>query len=510
MAARYPNGTDKKTGINKKASIPGNRRSNHENDHYRSLVENVPLALWKAPYDSFQFSYVSPEAEKIFGYSRDECLEPDFLENIIPPEEREWVREYTRLAVQENHTYQIEYHIITKKGKVKTLRDTVRLISRDGKPYEKIGATVDISVYSQTMDELQASNRKFFSAFYNFPVPAAIFRLKDGRCIDVNKNFIQASGFERNDILGKSPFDMSVFVLTGERDHVINSLRKKMRLDKYPVLLKDAFSRVRNILVSAERFENDGEPCMLFMFHDVTEQISTEQRLQQINRELETFMYKSSHNLKGPVASIKGLLYLARKGKSDPQTMQYLELMEKSAEGLENTLTELMDIARLKQGQLKIEVVDLHFLLDEIENKLKFMPDWQEVNYEVAIQQTSPFYTDYSLLHSILQNLVENAVKYREEKRETHIQISAVIRRKAVEIQVKDTGIGIPEDQHERVFEMFYRAHQKANGTGLGLYIVRNSVQKLDGKITLKSAPGHGSCFKVSIPNLYFPEKAEK
>ena len=501
MATRFKNGSDKGSTSNR-TPTPANRRSKDGQDHYRSLVENAAVVLWTAPHDSFQYSYISPEAEKIFGYPQEECLKAGFLEKVIPFEEWDWVKEYTRLAVQENHTYQIEYHIVTAKGKLKTLRDNVRLVYKDGKPHQKVGATVDISVYSQTMDELQASNRKFFSAFFSFPIPAAIFRISDGRCIDVNNNFLRVSGIDRNDIVGKSPFELNVWINAADRDQVLSRIKNNMRLDKYPVVIKDAFSRVRNVLVSAERFDSNGEPSMLLMFHDVTDQIKTEQRLQQINRELETFMYKSSHNLKGPVASIKGLLYLTSKQINDPQSQQYLDLMVQSADGLETTLKELMDIARLKQGVLKIEVVDLKLLLNEVKNKLKFMPEWQNVSLQIHVQQTYPFYSDPSLLYSILQNLVENAVKYKEEKRETFIEVKAVIRKKAIEIVVKDNGIGIPEEQHERVFEMFYRAHSKANGSGLGLYIVRNSVEKLGGKISLQSTPGVGSSFQIALPNL--------
>ena len=506
MATRFKNGKDKGSVSNRTPATADKRRIFDEQHHYRSLVENAAVVLWTAPHDSFQYSYVSPEAEKVFGYPLEECLRPDFLKKVIPLEEWDWVKEYTRHAVQENHTYQIEYHIVTAKGKLKTLRDTVRLVFKDGKPYQKVGATVDISEYSQTMDELQASNRKFFSAFFSFPIPAAIFRLADGKCLDVNKNFLRVSGIDRNEIIGKNPAELNVWINNADKDHVMELLKTNMRLDKYPMVLKDAYSRIRNVLISAERFDNNGEPSMLLMFHDVTEQIKTEQRLQQINRELETFMYKSSHNLKGPVASIKGLLYLTSQQIKDPQSKQYLDMMVQSADGLENTLKELMDIARLKQGVLKIEVVDLKFLLNEVKNKLKFMPEWQNVSLQKYVQQTHPFYSDPSLLYSILQNLVENAVKYKEEKRETLIEVKATIRKKAIEIIVKDNGIGIPEEHHERVFEMFYRAHTKANGSGLGLYIVRNSVEKLGGKISLKSQPGVGSSFHLSLPNLLPPK----
>lgn len=499
--------TPKRLGRKKKNGRPlsKRRKPHHENvpmEIYTALVENAAVALWSAPYDSFTFTYVSPEAERIFGYSAEECLQPDFFEKIVLPEEREWVQEYSRLAIQEKHTYQFDYHIITKKGKVRTLRDTVRLTYREGKPYQKIGVTQDISVYHQTIDELHESNLKFYRAFHNFPIPALISRIKDAKVLDVNKDFLEVSGYERHEIVGKSAFEIDAWINPMERDQVLKVLQKNSRVDKYPVLLKDAYSRTRNVLLSAEGFESKGDLCVLLMLHDVTEQIKTEERLQQINRELETFMYKSSHNLKGPVASIKGLIYLSEKEIKDPQAKEYLDLMQKSARGLETTLEELMDIARLKQGKLKIEVVDLQCMLEDISNKLRFMPEWQNVSYKVSVEQKSPFYTDSSMISSILQNLVENAVKYQAEDSTPEISVTATIQPKVAEISVQDNGIGIPEDQLERVFEMFYRAHDKVGGSGLGLYIVRNSIEKLGGSIRLKSERKKGSVFHISLPNI--------
>lgn len=472
-----------------------------ENSLYQTIVENAAVALWSAPFDSFDFTYLNPGGEKIYGYPREECLQSGFLTRIIVPDEREWVEEYSRLAVQEKHTYQLEYHIKTGKGKVRAIRDTINLTYKNGKPFLKVGVSMDVSVYKETLNELQASNRRFYSAFHKFPIPALLSRVKDAQIIDLNKNFLEISGYDRNELVGKSAFATDAWADPAEKNQVINFIRKSGRIEKYPVLLRDAWGRVRNILLSAEIFDNNGEMCVLLMFYDVTEQIKTEERLQQINRELETFMYKSSHNLKGPVASIKGLLYLAGLENSGEKMKEYIVLLQQSTRGLEVTLEELMDITRLKQGNVKPELVDVAAMAEEISNRLRFMPEWQNISFRVSVRQKSPFYTDAGMLRSVLQNLMENAVKYKNEKVVPKIRISVIIQKKVVEILVKDNGIGIPEEQQERIFEMFYRAHQKASGTGLGLYIVKSSVEKLGGIISLQSKEGQGSLFRITLPN---------
>lgn len=469
---------------------------------FQMLVNTAGVAIWWSDPEDMDFKYLSPEAEKIFGYTVEEAIQPGFRNKLLHPDDRDWVMEYCSLATREGHPHQLEYRIITKEGKIRTVRDIVRLTYKQGKPKARIGVITDISIHMLTMEELQASNERFFRAFHNFPIPATISRVKDSRLIDVNKNFLLASGFERNEILGKTAFELKGWTSLSERDEILKMLKNNQRVDKYPIVMIDAFGRSRNLLISAELFESNGETCLLLMFYDITEQIKAEDRLQAINRELEIFMYKSSHNLKGPVASVKGLVHLLKEGGDESNKIEYLDLMERSVLGLENTLEELMDIARVKQGKLKIESVDLKQTLEDIGLKLQFMKEWAGIHYTFTVEQQHSFYTDANLLYSILQNLIENAVKYKHEKNNPKVEVEAEVGLRQTKISVKDNGIGIFPEQQERIFEMFYRASEIGSGTGLGLYIVRNAVQKLGGSISVESRPLEGSCFRISLPNL--------
>lgn len=379
------------------ASSPHNKAISSENQQanparpYQEILEAVGVVIWRSPANSFQYTYLNPEAEALFGYPLEECLKKGFWETIVHPDDRDWAKEYCNLALQEKQPYQLDYRIVTKDGQTKTVRDIVRLSCTKANMYEQVGVMSDITIQAQTIEELQKSNEKFYRTFHNFPIPASISRLRDGCLLDVNKNFVIVSGFERSQLVGKSSFDLGAWIHPEERMQIVELVRKNERVDKFPVLMKDAFERERNMLISAELFEFEGEACLLFMFYDVTERLKTEERLQAANRELETFMYKSSHNLKGPVASIKGLLQLAEREVSDARAKEYLNLMNRSAQGLENTLEELLDITRLKQGSLKVESVDLRHMLDEISNKLKFMPEWNKLQFQAQVKQEQPF-----------------------------------------------------------------------------------------------------------------------
>lgn len=481
----------------------GIRYNSPPESFYKMLVNTSGVALWWSGLHENDFEYISPEAEKILGYSLEEALEPGFRKKLIHPEDLVWVEEYCDLATKEAHPHQLEYRIITKQGKVRTIRDIVRLNFQKGVPVAKTGVMIDVSIHMLTIEELQASNEKFYRAFHNFPIPAIITRLKDARLLDVNKNFLLASGYERSELLDKTAFELKGWTNLLQRAEIMDMLKNKERVDKYPVVMQDAFGRPRNLLISVEVFESHGERCLLLMFYDITDQIKAEDRLQAINREMEIFMYKSSHNLKGPVASIKGLLQLIKEEQEPLGSSPYLEMMDRSIKGLETTLDELMDIARVKQGSLKIEPVDLRQMFDDIGQKLRFMKEWAGIKYSIRVEQEHPFYSDINLLYSILQNLIENSVKYKRLKNNSKISVKAVVGLRQAEISVSDNGLGILPQLQERIFEMFYRAHLDSTGTGLGLYLVRNAVQKLGGTIRLESIPEEGSTFELSLPNLF-------
>lgn len=470
---------------------------------FQMLVNTAGVAIWWSSPESLDFKYLSPEAEKIFGYTLEEAIQPGFRSELLHPDDRDWVEEYCLMATREGHPHQLEYRIISKDGKVRTIRDIVRVNYKNGKPVAKVGVITDISIHMLTLEELQASNERFYRAFHNFPIPATISRVKDSRLIDVNKNFLAASGFERNEVLGKTAFELKGWNDLADRKQIISMLKNNQRVDKFPIVLQDAFGRNRNLLLSAELFESNGEPCLLLMFYDITDQIKAEDRLQAINRELEIFMYKSSHNLKGPVASIKGLLQLMQKEEEEgTEKKEYLDLMERSVSGLENTLEELMDIAHVKQGKLKIEAVDLKHMLTDIGQKLQFMKEWTGIQYTIKVDQQHTFYTDANLIYSILQNLIENAVKYKHGKNNPIVEVEAEVGMRQTKISVRDNGIGIAPELQGRIFEMFFRANQGGSGTGLGLYLVTNAIQKLGGSISVESSPMEGSRFRISLPNL--------
>ncbi|HRH64942.1 MAG TPA: PAS domain-containing sensor histidine kinase [Bacteroidia bacterium] len=233
---------------------------------------------------------------------------------------------------------------------------------------------------------------------------------------------------------------------------------------------------------------------------DITDRKKTEKELLETNQELDTFFYKASHDLKGPLASVMGIVNLARLENKDEVIDKYFDMVETSIRRLDRTLLDLIDLARTRKGASKLSVINVKSLVDEILHSLKHLPAYDRINFEVKIDRQIEITTDKVLVLSVFQNLIHNAINYCNQQ-SPWIRLKVEETDEGIELEIADNGKGIPETVKNRMFEMFYRGHPDSNGSGLGLFIVKNALEKMKGKIRFESDPGKGTTFYVSIPN---------
>jgi hypothetical protein len=223
--------------------------------------------------------------------------------------------------------------------------------------------------------------------------------------------------------------------------------------------------------------------------------------LRQKNDELNTLIYRSSHDLRAPVTSLLGLVNVAKKEISDPVAEKYMNIIETTSLRLESILRDLMHNTRVTQGKTAIASFTLESLLETVVNNLAYLDDVRYVALEKEIPAGFKLVTDKYLMESVLQNLVHNAVKYRNKNiQNAFVRISAAASGSWVVIKVADNGKGMSPEVVSRIFEMFFKGDLDSRGTGLGLYIVKNSVEKLGGKVEVESKEGKGSTFTIILP----------
>lgn len=225
--------------------------------------------------------------------------------------------------------------------------------------------------------------------------------------------------------------------------------------------------------------------------------------LRKLNTELDRFVYSVSHDLRAPIASVLGLIYLSRMSSSFEEVKLYADLQEKSLKKLESFIADILDYSKNNRMDLNVQEVDFQQEFEDIlELQTQYIPN-QKIETQISIQQPNLFFTDKQRLNILLNNLVSNAFRYyNPDQKQSFIHLSAEVFPEKAIIKIMDNGIGIGREHIEKIFGMFYRATSTVTGSGLGLYITKEVVEKLKGKISVSSELGKGTDFIIEIPNL--------
>ncbi|RUA31851.1 MAG: hypothetical protein DSY77_12505 [Bacteroidetes bacterium] len=224
--------------------------------------------------------------------------------------------------------------------------------------------------------------------------------------------------------------------------------------------------------------------------------------LEKTNRELDSFLYSTSHDLRAPVASLLGLINIAKHDIKDESGQQYVKMMEERVKKLDHIFGDILNYSRNIKTEINLKTFRLGEMVEDVITDVKFNQGADSIRLDYDEQIHHILRTDYYQLKVVLGNLISNAVKYHDAKKpDQFIAIRFEKIDRDVHISVEDNGIGIaPESQH-KVFDMFYRATSEAEGSGLGLFIVQQALEKINARITLVSELGKGSIFKVIINN---------
>lgn len=221
--------------------------------------------------------------------------------------------------------------------------------------------------------------------------------------------------------------------------------------------------------------------------------------LQKVNDELDRFVYSVSHDLRSPLSSILGLTNLAKHTSDHDELLQILSLIQGRVSAQDHFIKEIIDYSRNARTETTTEPIHLAALVHEMIDALRFNHNADKIEFKQTIESNVVIYSDRIRLTVILSNLIANAIKYHDfSKAHPFIEIGFEEQRNA--IFVTDNGAGIPVENQEKIFNMFFRGSDRSTGSGLGLFITREAVDKLGGEITLQSQFGEGSTFVVALP----------
>lgn len=217
--------------------------------------------------------------------------------------------------------------------------------------------------------------------------------------------------------------------------------------------------------------------------------------------ESESFFYLAAHDLRAPLMSVKGLLNLIKIDPEKKNLDQYFNLLERSVDKMNQSITEIITYAMGSKVKILPQEVNLRTIAEAAVQALRFI-DGEKIRIELFIEQNLVFNSDYRILFAIFNNIISNAIRYRDPDKASFLKISAISNSEDIEITFEDNGIGMGEVTMKKAFDKFFLASPEQGGTGLGLYMVKNAVEKLDGNIQVESKIGEGTTFTIQIPTL--------
>jgi len=237
-----------------------------------------------------------------------------------------------------------------------------------------------------------------------------------------------------------------------------------------------------------------GMSMVMWFLEDERENLNKE------NKELDSFLSNTSHDLRTPIASILGLTYLGKLELQEEKARSFMNMIEERIKKLDLVIGDILSLSRSKKIDLKIEDLTFSKLLDETMADIRFNKGVSAIQLEYQGDSSHVFRSDYNQMKIILINLMSNAVKYHNlDQHNPYIRVSYKRIKSVVEIAIQDNGQGISRESLPKIFDMFYRASSSTEGTGLGLYIVQEALSKVKGIILVDSELGKGSTFKIVL-----------
>jgi PAS domain S-box-containing protein len=224
--------------------------------------------------------------------------------------------------------------------------------------------------------------------------------------------------------------------------------------------------------------------------------------LVKINDELDSFIYRASHDLRAPLSSILGLTEIGLRSGKEDDMKSCLSMIKERVEAQDQVIHDIIDYARNLRTDVINERFNLKLLIFEVIDTLLFNEGADKIDFQIQVADDLEIDADKMRLTIILSNLLSNAVKYHDSaKNNQFVRVTTELTDSTLTTHIEDNGLGIPGDQQDKIFNMFYRASEKSKGSGLGLFIVKDTLEKLRGTIEFVSTPGKGSRFTFVIPH---------
>lgn len=480
-------------------------QSQHKLDLLSRFPEENPNVVLRLDYN-LNLLYLNPAAftnfVKDFKIQSNTIFDPELAEELKIAVQNKHVTG-TLTVTRNNRFYNIYYkNVIVHNYLNIYANDITNFISEINLKQEELN-----SLLTKISEQKQ-----FYEKILDLlPMDLAVFDLNH-KFMYINKTAVKDKKL-RGWLIGKDEFDYCKyrgidisFAKTRHNKH--NEVLQKKESETWveeQLLLNKEVKYTQRTLIPLKLDEN--LEFILGIGIDITDNIIREKELVtknneliRINEELDSFVYSTSHDLRSPLLSIKGIIELLKEVEGlDERCIKYFEMINSSADRLDNNIKDIIEISKNAKLELQFEQVNIIDLATEIYNDTKYL-NTNKIDFNVFNQSPIFITTDKTRMSIILKNIISNCFKYhKKDLSYKFIDINIKENENNYIISISDNGQGMSKDVQEKIFHMFYRGSYESVGTGLGLYIVKEIVKKLKGEIHVASEVGVGSTFTITL-----------
>lgn len=443
--------------------------------------------------------FISTPWKTMLGFAADEAIDLEGLwESLLHPDEKEQALAYVQSFFDgSSGEYDTSFRLRHKDGSYRWIRSRAKAVrDKNGKVIRISGTHTDITERKLAQDALLKSELKFRAIFENSLVGMFRTDVKTGEIIESNDKFWEIMRSNRRE--GLTTLDY--YKKPEDREIVLNALKEKDTAENMEMEIQRGDGKFIWVSFNLRYYRDEG--IIETIITDITDRKNNLLELQKVNFELDSFVYHASHDLRSPLRSVMGLLNIYKEETNPSVRAECIDMIEGSVKRLDNLVVELLSISR--NDRVDDLHVPLNFLI-EIDNSISSYynaSNTENLDIRVRVIQPVPFVSDLTRVRIVLNNLISNAIKYRDtSKLMSLVEVDVEVNNKEAILKVSDNGEGIEQSKLGHIFDMFYRATENSEGSGLGLYIVKNVVGKLNAKINVESEELEGSTFSVVIPN---------
>ncbi len=498
---------------------------------FRSVIESAGDAIFLADYETTQIILTNNRACRSLGYTHKELLSKkvsDLTSRVVP--EDLWKKSWEKMPMDKAVT--IELELRRKNGSIFPAELRMSVLIYNGKK-TVLGFARDISERKKFIEDLidakqdaEMSERKFRELFEKSG--DSILILENRKFVDCNSATIKLLDYSsKEEFLNTHPSKISPLYQPDGRlsyekaeEMMDTAIEKRTHRFEWDHLKSNGEIVPVEVLLTSISNEK-GKEIIHTVWRDITERRMAQKKITdalekatESDRLKSAFLANMSHEIRTPMNGIIGFTNLLNDSDlNSTERQKYTAIINKSSVRLLNTINDLIDISKIEAGQIKVSLneISINKLLDELHGFFKpevTLKGLSLISLPSLADNEDTVLTDGVKLHGILTNLIKNAIKFTEKGR---ITFGYYLKEEFIEFFVKDTGIGIPKNRQQAIFNRFVQADiedtRVFEGSGLGLTISKNYIEMLGGEIWLLSEVGKGSCFKFTVPYISTTER---